>query len=115
MQSAHHVVAFDDAELGEISTSVRALSLHDEVTKLDLVGEFLLSTGPPTGFILCSPNALDRQALEEVVEEFIELPFSPSREATTEEEGIGPVHTPFRDYFLEEWPRNGEAITEVFT
>ena len=115
MQSAHDVVAFDDSELREISTSVGALALHDEITKLDFVREFLLSTGPPTGFILCSPNALNRLALEEVVEEFIELPLSPSREATTEEEGIGPVHASFGDHFFEEWPWNGEAIAEVFT
>jgi hypothetical protein len=83
VQGAHHVVTFDDAELGEISTSMRALALHDEVTKLDFVGEFLLSTGPPTGLIFCASNALNRLALEEVVEEFIELPLSPSREATT--------------------------------
>ena len=59
MQSAHHVVAFDDTELGEISTSMRALALHDEITKLDFVREFFLSPGPPTSLIFCSgPNAL---------------------------------------------------------
>jgi hypothetical protein len=86
MQGADYVVAVDHTELREVGTAVRALALHDEVPKFDLLRLFLLGTGASTSLVFGTANSFNGETLEEVVEEFVELTFAPRGETTTEEE-----------------------------
>jgi hypothetical protein len=86
VQGAHDVVTFDHTELREVGTTVRALALHDEVPKFDLLRLFLLGTSASMSLVFGTANSFNGETLEEVVEEFVELTFAPGGETTTEEE-----------------------------
>ena len=89
---------------------MRALALHDEVAELDFLGTLLLNPSPTLRFLLGPTDALNGEALEEVVEKLVELPLPPCAEAATEEQRIRPVHGFVSNDFLEEWKRNLESI-----
>ena len=67
------------------------LALHDEVPDRDFLGPILLGAGSALRLVFGPSDAFDRQALEEVVEELVELPFAPRDEATAQEQRIRPV------------------------
>jgi hypothetical protein len=89
---------------------MRALALHDEVTELDLLGTFLLDPSTTLRLLFGPTDALNGEALEEVVEKLVELALPPCAEAATEEQRIRPVHGFVSNDFLEERTRNLESI-----
>ena len=91
MQCADDVVAIEDAKLGQVGAAVWTFALHDEVADHNLVRKMILSSGTPTRLVFCSSNSFDRQALEEVVQIFVELSVTPGSEPTTQEERVRPI------------------------
>jgi len=114
MQGAYYVFSFNNPEFREIRTSMWTLALHDEVTELDFIRTLLLNPRATSGFFFRPTDAFNGETLEEVVEEFVEFPFAPRAEATTEEERIRPIHSPVSYDLLKEWTRNLESIANCF-
>ena len=86
MQCADDFVAFDLAEHRQVGLAVRAVALQGEVTDLDFITWGLRFAQPPSCLCLGSIDALNGEALQEVVEVLVERSLTPGGEPARQEQ-----------------------------
>src|SRR4051812_43956029 len=108
VQGAYEDVALDLAEHAQIGLPVWARPLHDVAPELDLLVR-VRRVELAASLTLRAPHALDRQALEEVVQVLVERAVAPRSEAAAEEERVAPVDRTVGDDGLDQLTADVEA------